>query len=58
MRLLWSWHIPRSQLTNGLMIGALVGSEASASNLSLEQEECKITKKNFIEPLEIGTRKK
>jgi hypothetical protein len=43
MRLLRWWHIPRCQLTSGLKTGALAGSEASVSHLSLEQEECKIT---------------
>jgi hypothetical protein len=38
------------------MAGALAGGEASVSNLSLEQEECKIT--IFKEPQKIGTRKK
>jgi hypothetical protein len=56
MRLLWRWHVPRCQLTSGLMIGALTGNEASASHLSLEQEECKIT--FFKEPQKIGTREK
>jgi hypothetical protein len=37
------------------MASALAGGEASASHLSLEQEECKIT--NFKEPQEKGTRK-
>jgi hypothetical protein len=49
------WHVPRCQLTSGLMASALAGGEASASHLSLEQEECKIT--NFKEPQEKGTRK-
>jgi hypothetical protein len=56
MRLLRRWHIPRCQLTSGLMASALAGSEASASHLSLEQEECKIT--IFKEPQKIGTREK
>jgi hypothetical protein len=43
MRLLQWWNILRCQLTSGLMDGALTGCEASASYLSLEQEECKIT---------------
>jgi hypothetical protein len=38
------------------MAGALAGGEAGVSNLSLEQEECKIT--IFKEPQKIGTRKK
>jgi hypothetical protein len=38
-----------------MMVGALAGDEASASHLSLEQEECKIT--FFKEPEKIGTRK-
>jgi hypothetical protein len=38
------------------MAGALVSGEASASHLSLEQEECKII--IFKEPQKIGTRKK
>jgi hypothetical protein len=29
--------------SSGMMIGALAGGEASASHVSLEQEECKIT---------------
>jgi hypothetical protein len=49
------WHVPRCQLTSGLTAGALAGGEASASHLSLEQEECKIT--IFKEPPKIGTRK-
>jgi hypothetical protein len=36
-------HVPRCQLTSGLMVDALAGGEASASHLSLEHEECKIT---------------
>jgi hypothetical protein len=43
MKLLRRWHVPRCQLTSGLMTGALAGAEASVSHLSLEQEECKIT---------------
>jgi hypothetical protein len=43
MRLLRRWHILRGQLTSGMMIGALASGEASASHISLEQEECKIT---------------
>jgi hypothetical protein len=31
------------QLTSGLMADALASGEVSASHLSLEQEECKIT---------------
>jgi hypothetical protein len=54
-RLLQQWHIPRCQLTSGLTTSSLAGGEASASHLSLEQEECKI--KFFKEPQKIGTRK-
>jgi hypothetical protein len=54
MRLLRRWNILRCQLTSGLMAGALAGGEASASHLSLEQEERKIT--IFKEPRKIGTR--
>jgi hypothetical protein len=57
MRLLRRWHVLRGQLTSGLTTGVLAGGEASASHLSLEQEECKIT--NFFkEPPKIGTRGK
>jgi hypothetical protein len=57
MRLLLQGHVQRCQLTSGMMTGALAGGEASASHLSLEQEECKIT--NFFkEPKKIGTRGK
>jgi hypothetical protein len=52
MRLLRWWHILRCQLTSGLTVGALVGGEASASQLSLEQEACKIT--FFKEPKKLG----
>jgi hypothetical protein len=55
MSLLQRWHVPRCQLTSGLTAGALAGGAASASHLSLEQEECKIT--SFKEPQKIGTRK-
>jgi hypothetical protein len=56
MRLLQRWHILRCQLTSGLTASALAGGEASASHLSLEQEECKII--IFLkEPQKIGTRK-
>jgi hypothetical protein len=54
--LLRQWHVLRCQLTRGLMAGALVSGEASASHLSLDQEECKII--IFEEPQKIGTRKK
>jgi hypothetical protein len=57
MRLLRWWHVLRCQLTSGLMTSALAGGEASASPLSLEQEECKITT-FFKEPQKIGTRAK
>jgi hypothetical protein len=40
---LWWCHIPRCQQTSRLMTGALVGCEASANHLSLEQGEGKIT---------------
>jgi hypothetical protein len=57
MRFLRWWHILRCQLTSGLTTSGLVGGEASVSHLSLEQEECKITKKK-LEPEKIGTRGK
>jgi hypothetical protein len=56
MRLQWRWHVSRCQLTIGLTASALASSESSASHLSLEQEECKIT--IFKEPQKIGTREK
>jgi hypothetical protein len=52
MKLLQRWHVPRCQLTSGLTTGALVGGEESASHLSLEQEECKIT--IFLNPRKYG----
>jgi hypothetical protein len=54
MTLLRWWHVLRCQLTSGLTVGSLAGGEASASHLSLKQEECKIT--FFKEPQKIGTR--
>jgi hypothetical protein len=56
MRLLRRCHVLRCQLTSGLMVVALAGGEASASYLSLEQEECKFT--IFKEPQKIGRRGK
>jgi hypothetical protein len=43
--LLQLWHVPRCQLTSGLMVGAVAGGEVSERHLSLE-------------PQRIGTRKK
>jgi hypothetical protein len=55
LRLLRRWHILRFQLASGLTAGTLAGGEASASHLSLEHEECRIT--IFKDPQKIGTRK-
>jgi hypothetical protein len=57
MRLLRLWHVPRCQLTSGMMASALASGEASTSHLSLEQEKCKINF-FFFEPQKIGTREK
>jgi hypothetical protein len=56
MKLMQRWDVLMCQLTSGLTVSALASGEASASQLSLEQEECKIT--IFKERQKIGTREK